>query len=272
VVHATRPITAAAPPLRTLEHRGSQRRAVEVAVEVAVAVEAGMELIAHRAGNLTGTVASALAVADAIELDVHPFRGRLEVRHAKVIWPFATRWEPWYRIPASEPRPTLEEILAVVPAGTHLWLDLKGFTRGFARRVLAAVGDRYELTLSSRAWWILAAIGDRPDVRVMRSVGNRFQRWLVVRPWVRPAATPHGPRLGNGVVLHERLADADAVARIRRHWSPVVAWALTDLSRVRELGRIGVTGMIADDLALIAAAGPDAPGPGEAAPDGRDQA
>ena len=214
-----------------------------------------MELIAHRAGNLADTVAGALAVADVIELDVHQFRGRLEVRHAKVLWPLAIRWEPWYLIPASEPRVTLDEMLAVVPAGSHLWLDLKGFTRGFTRRVLAVVGDRYDLTVSSRAWWILAVAGDRPGVRVMRSVGDRFQRWLVTQRWVRPTS----PVPGQGVVMHERLADADSVARIRRHWSPVVTWAVTDLGRVRELEQIGVTGVIADDLALIAAAGPDGP-------------
>ena len=59
--------------------------------------------------------------------------------------------------------------------------------------------------------------------------------------------------------MHERLADAASVARILRHWSPVVAWAVTDLGRIAELEQIGVTGVIADDLALIAAAGPDAP-------------
>ena len=213
-----------------------------------------MELIAHRAGNLADTVAGALAVADAIELDVHQFRGRLEVRHAKVLWPLSLRWEPWYLIPGSEPRVTLDEVLAVVPAGSHLWLDLKGVTRGFARRVLAVVGDRYDLTVSSRAWWILPAAGNGPGIRVMRSVGDRFQRWLVVQRCVRP--TRRVP--GQGVVMHERLADAGSVARILRHWSPVVTWAVTDLGRVRELEQIGVTGVIADDLALIAAAGPEA--------------
>jgi hypothetical protein len=160
--------------------------------------------------------------------------------------------------------------MAAVPPGAHLWLDLKGFTGGFARRVLDAVGDRYDLTVSSRSWWILAAASGLPDVRVMRSAGNRFQRWLLTQRWVRRATTRHGVGAGHGVVLHERLADAATVARIRRHWSHVVAWAVTDLDRVRELDLIGVTGVIADDLGLIAAAGPIAPGQDVAAPDGRD--
>lgn len=215
-----------------------------------------MELIAHRAGNVTATIASALAVADAIEIDVHTFRGRLEVRHAKVLWPTSIRWEPWTLTPADEERPTLAEILAATPPGTHLWLDLKGFSRRFARRVLAEVGDGYELTVSSRSWWVLRP-AELAGARVMRSVGNRFQRRLVTAPGVRPRRAHRDGR--SGVVLHERLADRASVERILRHRTPVIAWAVTDLTRMSELAAIGVTGMIVDDLDLIAAAGPEAP-------------
>ena len=53
-----------------------------------------VELVAHRAGNVTSSIASALDAADTVELDVHLFRGRIEVRHAKVIWPFRIHWVP----------------------------------------------------------------------------------------------------------------------------------------------------------------------------------
>ena len=213
-----------------------------------------MELIAHRGGNLVESVAASLAVADAIEIDVHTFLGRLEVRHAKVIWPLPIRWEQWYLVPRSDPLPTLAEILAVVPEGSHLWLDLKGLTPRFTRRVLAAVGDRHRLTVSARAWWILGPALRRPEIRVMRSVGNRFQRWLVTVPLLRPATADPGRR--RGVVLHERLADPASVARLRRHWAPIVTWAVEDRERVDTLADAGVDGVIADDLALLAAVGP----------------
>jgi hypothetical protein len=213
-----------------------------------------VELIAHRGGNLVESVAAALAVADAIEIDVHTFRGRLEVRHAKVIWPWSIRWERWYLIPTSDPRPTLAEILAVVPDGSHLWIDLKGFTPRFTRRVLRAVGDRHELTMSARSWWILGPARRRPGTRVMRSVGNRFQRWLVTLAPLRPPVAD--PARQRGVVLHERLADPASVTRLRRHWAPIVTWAVEDLDRIETLRAAGVDGVIADDLALIAAAGP----------------
>ncbi len=61
--------------------------------------DVGMELIAHRAGNEAHLIAPAMVVADTIELDVHLFRRRLEVRHAKVLWPFAVFWEKWELLP-----------------------------------------------------------------------------------------------------------------------------------------------------------------------------
>lgn len=208
-----------------------------------------MELVAHRAGNRPSTIDAAVAVADAIELDIHRFRGRLEVRHAKVLWPLATRWERWELVPANEPRPTLEEIVSAIPAGTHLWLDLKGFTPVLTRRALAAVGDRFALTVSTRSWWILGPARRRPNVRVMRSVGNRLQLALVQR-----LAPSRRRRRRDGVVMHARLADADSLAAVRRGSSPVFAWAVDDLDRVVELAELGVDGVIIDDLGLIAAA------------------
>jgi hypothetical protein len=64
--------------------------------------EPGPELIAHRVGNSLEEVAAAAGRADLVEIDVHLFRGRLEVRHAKVLWPTAILWEQWELVP----RPT----------------------------------------------------------------------------------------------------------------------------------------------------------------------
>jgi len=200
-----------------------------------------IELIAHRAGNLAATLPAALAVADAIELDVHLFRGRIEVRHSKVLWPTAARWERWHLEPKSTERPDLEEILTLVPPGTHVWIDLKGFDRRLTRRVLSAVGDDVSLTVSARAWWTLAPARDRPGTRVMRSVGNRWQRWIVER---------FGSG-GDGVVLHERLLTPTAVGRLRSIAPHVVAWAVTNRTRLQELESMGIDGAIVDDVELI---------------------
>jgi glycerophosphoryl diester phosphodiesterase len=203
-----------------------------------------VELIAHRAGNDASTVAPALAATDTIELDLHLFRGRVEVRHEKVLWPFALYWEKWRFVRRLRP-PDLASILAATPDGVHIWLDLKGFSGRLTRRVLREVGDRRPLTASTRNWWTLAAMRRAGDVRTLRSVGSRWQCWITRR---------FGPgRRGDGVVMHERFADATTVAGLRRSTDDVVVWAVDDLDRAVELATLGVTGLILDDLELIAA-------------------
>ncbi|MFP5488808.1 MAG: glycerophosphodiester phosphodiesterase [Acidimicrobiia bacterium] len=203
-----------------------------------------MELIAHRAGNLPGLVTPALAVADAIELDLHLFRGRLEVRHAKVLfWPFARLWEKWELLPRTTPRPALAVIVGVVPDDARLWLDLKGFTTRLPRAVHDVVGDRPGTTYSSRHWWTLRWVRRHTSARTMRSVGNRWQRGLVVR--LGPVVAPHG------VVIHERLLDPAWARQLRRVAPTLIAWGVGDRERAEELLAVGVDGLILDDVDLI---------------------
>lgn len=201
-----------------------------------------VEWIAHRAGNLVTTLVEAAERSDAVELDVHLFRGRLEVRHGKVLWPFARLWERWYLLPVDADRPPLDVIVDAAPDGTHLWLDLKAFTPRLTRRALAVVGDRRPLTVSTRSWWALGLARKQPDIRTMRSVGNRWQRWLVGR--LRYS-------VHDGVVIHERLVDAGALERLHRRTPTVISWGVTDGDRADELRNMGISGLIVDDLDLI---------------------
>ena len=49
------------------------------------------------------------------EADVHLFRGRLEVRHAKTLGPLPILWEKWYLLDRDAPRPLLGDLLPLVP-------------------------------------------------------------------------------------------------------------------------------------------------------------
>lgn len=205
-----------------------------------------MELIAHRAGNLAALVGPAAALADAIEIDVHLFRNDLEVRHAKIaVWPFARLWEKWELLPADTPRPGLGDIVGAIPDDAAVWLDLKGFTSRLPRAVHRVVGDRPGTTYSTRHWWILGWVRRRTSARTMKSVGNRFQRWLVVR-----TRFP-GPR--HGVVIHERLLDGTWLERLHEVAPIVVAWGADDRARADALIAAGIDGLILDDLELIRA-------------------
>jgi glycerophosphoryl diester phosphodiesterase len=200
------------------------------------------ELVAHRAGNETRLIGPAIGIADAVELDVHSSRGRLEVRHAKVLWPLGRYWERWHWVPDPGWH-ELHEINTAALAGTHLWVDLKGVTPRLTRRVLAEVGNRRPLTLSCRSWWALRPAERLEGVRTLRSVGSPWQRWLVAR-------IPVGAV--DGVVMHERLADPHHVAALKRRYSTVVVWAIEDVERAVSVVESGVDGIIADDLLLLA--------------------
>lgn len=200
-----------------------------------------VELIAHRAGNLVASIAPAAEVADAVEIDVHLFRNRLEVRHAKLLlWPFRRLWEKWELLPPDAARPSLGEIAAAVPDGTAMWLDLKGFTTRLPRAALAAVGDREGLTCSTRQWWLLRRVRRTTSARTMRSVGSRWQRRLAVE-------------LGSGsdgIAIDERLLDDTWLERLGQ-LGPVVAWGVRDRARADALVAAGIDGLILDDLGLI---------------------
>ena len=223
-----------------------------LAGRAAIGHRGGVELIAHRAGNLAELVGPAVAVADAIELDVHLYRNRLEVRHAKLLlWPFARLWEKWELLGSDSPRPSLDAILDHVPDGVHVWFDLKGFTtrlpRAVHRTTRRDVGEPAEVTYSCRAWWVLGWVRRHTAARTMKSVGTRWQRWLVTRTGFDGAPGTHG------IVIHERLLDEGWLDRIHAVTLTVVAWGVNDRARAEELIDAGITGLILDDLALIGA-------------------
>ncbi len=197
-------------------------------------------LIAHRAGNTAAGARAAAGRADAIELDAHVLRGRVEVRHEKVLRPTTRLWERWYLLPAGTRAPAIEEVLAAIDDGQRLHVDLKCLTRRAARRIRSALPPDRELIVSARSWWVLAAFADRPDTTRLRSCGNRLHLRLV---GLVPGL---GPRLG--VVANARLLDPGVVAALLRRSPLLFTWAVTTPEQARALAEAGVTGLIVDDL------------------------
>lgn len=202
-----------------------------------------IELIAHRAGNAVEAVAPAVVVSDTIEADVHLFHGRVEVRHPKVIRPSRIQWERWWIDLHPPTPPALAEIVAAMPSDTAVWLDLKGFTRRLTIAAVGAVPASRPITTSSRSWWVLAPARSR-NIRTMRSVGSRWQLWAVrrVRRW-HPT---------DGIVVNERFLTRGRLPSLLGLTPTVHAWGVLDLPRAVELIEGGITGLIIDDLNLIA--------------------
>ncbi len=199
-------------------------------------------LVAHRSGNAAATARRDQARADAIELDVHLFRGRVVVRHEKVLWPSSRLWERWRFLPAGTRVPEIGEILAAVDDDTLLLVDLKCFTRRAARRIRRSLPTDRPLLVSARSWWILGVFADRPLTTCLRSCGNRAQLLGALRL----------PGLGDrlGLVVHQRLLTPAIVGEVVGRTDHLFTWAVTDPERARRLVEAGVTGLIVDDLDL----------------------
>lgn len=204
-------------------------------------------VVAHRAANrldlLRASEAAGFAFAEA---DVHLFRGRLEVRHLKTLGPVPFFWDRWQVAPPWRPRLLLAELLAAAAPTTELMLDLKGRNRRLAELVIEALdpylGER-QLTISARCWPLLELFSGLP-VRRLHSIRSARQ----LRSLVRQSAG----RPLDGVSIHERLLDLDAVADLRRFAGVVMTWPVNDAARATELIRLGIDGLISDRPEAIA--------------------
>jgi glycerophosphoryl diester phosphodiesterase len=177
-----------------------------------------------------------------IELDVHVHRGRVEVRHEKVLWPTSRLWERWFLLPRGASGVAIEDVLDALGPEPPLMLDLKCFTPWAARRIRAAAGETRSLTVSTRSWWILRAFSDRPATVLLRSCNAPWQLSLAKRlPGLSDRA---------GIVVHQRLLDPAEVGDIRSLTSLLFTWAVRSVDRAKVLTDAGVTGLIVDDLDL----------------------
>jgi len=205
-------------------------------------------VVAHRAANLPSGVAPAVAAgADVVEADVHLFRRRLEVRHGKTLGPFPRLWERWHLLDRDAPRPPLAPILAAVPAGTGLLLDLKGPDPRLAAavlRALAADPPDGDVRLCGRWWGTLERVRGAPGVRTMHSAGSRSQLRLLLR---RRAGSLEG------VSVRRDLLTAATVAALRERAQDVWTWPVPDRATAEALAAWGVTGFITDHPAALRA-------------------
>jgi glycerophosphoryl diester phosphodiesterase len=203
--------------------------------------------IAHRAGNDPTSVRDALAAGvDLVEADIHRFRGELEIRH----WKAAGRTFLWERDRLARrrdvPVPTLSELLAAVGGDPRLLLDLKGVAPRLGPalvRQLRAEAPGVPVTICTRQWWMIRAFAAESNVAVVLSAGNRRElRRLpaAIRRW-RPVA----------VCVRRALLEPGTVAALRASAGAVWTWLVNDDAALADARRLGVTGVISDDLAVL---------------------
>jgi glycerophosphoryl diester phosphodiesterase len=203
--------------------------------------------IAHRFGNEPRLVRGALdAGADLVELDVWPYRGRLEVRHLKTMGPVPLLWDrrPYRLVSARAPRLELAELLDGHTGG-ELMLDLKGRSvagavavREHMRRMLPGA----EYTVCSQSWQLLEGFRAEPGVRVIHSVGSEA-RFRGLRRRL--------PRDVEGIGVNVRLLTRDRVRQLRQLAPLVATWRINDMETLDKVLDWGVTAVITDSLHIV---------------------
>ncbi len=205
--------------------------------------------IAHRAGNsLAGLHAANELGADVIECDVHEHRGRLEVRHLKTAGPLPLLWDRWELASAAAPRLGLGEVLRANDAGTTFLLDIKGRRASAARavaRFLHHDGHHRPVMVCGRWWPAVETVAALPFVRPVLSARNRGELTRLLR---RLAA---GPPV-YGVSVHRSLLDEAVVAELHSHVGLVMTWPVNDVPALDTLLATGVSGIISDELPVLA--------------------
>lgn len=209
-----------------------------------------VEVVAHRWGNSVDQAMSArelhhLGLIDVVEVDIHVYRGRVEVRHAKVIKPTSRMWEGRNLLPRGATAVALEEILQALGPDVELMADLKCFTTRAASKIRSAIPDDRRVIASTRSWWVLRAFDDRPRTRTLRSCGNRVQLWL--------AKHLRGVWTSTGFAVHERHVDSTLVHELSGGGGTVYVWGATTGERCAELRQRGVAGLIVDRPEIVSA-------------------
>ena len=198
-------------------------------------------VVAHRAANTAESLASLPPGVDVVEADVHLFHGRLEVRHAKTLWPLPILWEKWYLLERGAPRPPLSEILPLIPPGVDLMIDLKGPDPRIGPAVLRAAGDLISergLIVSGRVWRTIDRLRGTEGVRTLHSVGSPRELHALLRRT--------GADRPEGVSIHRRLLSPVIAGVLRESAGQLWSWPVDDPQTAEKLGAWGVTGFISD--------------------------
>jgi Glycerophosphoryl diester phosphodiesterase family len=203
-------------------------------------------LVAHRAGNrLVDLRAAELLGAALVEADIRLHLGRLEVRHLRTVGPLPILWDRWQLAAPWRRRLVLSELLEATAAETELMLDLKGSRLRVAEKTVEAIrpylGNR-RFTVCSREWRLLEPFAGL-RVRRLHSIGDE-------RELERFLDRFSSERL-EGVSIHERLLGPESVASLRSIADILLTWTVNRPARAQELVRLGVDGLITDDVAAL---------------------
>jgi len=204
-------------------------------------------VIAHRYGNDLARLREACTAGAAyIEVDVWAYRDRLEVRHARTLGLIPVIWDKWYVRPRPVRSLLLGEVLAALPIGMGIMIDLKGDEARLPEMLLEAL-RRHDsgrpVMVSARFWDHLPSLRAHPELMLFHSVGTAGQLKRV-RPLL-------DERENDAISIHYRLLDAATVRSLKTQVSMVASWPINDETRLGEVVGWGVDAVITDRLEML---------------------
>ena len=208
-------------------------------------------VVAHRGGESPEALRASLALgADLVEVDVHLFRGGLELGHARPIGPFLV---DGLRIRRRGVRRRLGEVVEALGGEDRLMLDLKGSTAQVGAEVAQVIAQHAPgaaLTVCTQVWPMLEAL--EPPVRRVLSAGNRRQ----LAALRHRLATTTDPVFGVSVRLS--LLTPALMAELGARVERVMAWTVTTRQQLARARDLGVGAIIGPDVALLRSRWPEA--------------
>jgi glycerophosphoryl diester phosphodiesterase len=208
-----------------------------------------MLLVAHRTPR-SRAACELLAAAGAqlFEADVQiDDRDRIVVSHYLPLGSWGLQRDNW-RLrwhSASVRDPKLEDILAVVPAGCRISLDMK--EKVDERRVRLI--DALIAQLPDRSRFVVCG-GRVAHLDRLRSAGFRTWRSAGTSAQLRELLA-HGPLADDAVSVRHSLLSREVIARLHEQVSTVVAWTVNDVNRARHLRQCAIDGVTTDRPAVL---------------------
>jgi glycerophosphoryl diester phosphodiesterase len=149
----------------------------------------------------------------------------------------------WHTSAAADP--TLDDVVALVPPGCRVSLDMKEKTDQRRRRLI----DALIAGLPDRSRFVVCG-GREPDLERLRGAG--FRTWRSAgRPAQLRELLAQGPLHDDAVSVRHSLLSQDVVARLHEQVPTVVAWTVNDPRRARRIRQFGVDGVTTDRVAVL---------------------
>jgi hypothetical protein len=219
----------------------------DVAPEPPAAAGRAPLIVAHRGGESPEALRASLATgADLVEVDVHFFRGGLELGHARPIGPLLV---DGLRIRRHRGRRSLADVVAALGGEDRLMLDLKGSTAQVGAEVAQVIAQHAPgsaLTVCTQVWSMLDPL--EPPVRRVLSAGTRRELAALRARLARPARPGES---AFGVSVRLKLLTPEVVAELAARVERVMAWTITTPGQLARARSLGVGALIGPDVALL---------------------